>query len=126
MRSRDIHPASVRTPDQGEVLVARLASNPKGHVSEKERERQGEKVGEKKERRRRERKKERRKRERKRERRKEGKKERGTKKEGKRKKKDERWKWKWNLTEVSSHDEASSALKKKLPDNFAAWTPECS
>ena len=32
----------------------------------------------------------------------------------------------WNLTEVSGHDEAISALKKKLPVNFAAWTPECS
>ena len=33
-----------------------------------------------------------------------------------------RGKWKWNLTEVSSHDEAISA-QKKLPDNIAAWTP---
>ena len=36
------------------------------------------------------------------------------------------FRWKWNLTEVLSHDEASSALKKKLPPNFAAWTPGCS
>ena len=36
------------------------------------------------------------------------------------------WKWKWILTEVSSRDEAGSARKRKLPDNFAAWTPECS
>ena len=25
------------------------------------------------------------------------------------------WKWKWNLTEVTSHDETGSALQKKLP-----------
>ena len=30
------------------------------------------------------------------------------------------------LARISSHDEAVSARKKNLPDNFAAWTPECS
>ena len=39
---------------------------------------------------------------------------------------DQQWKWKWHLTEVSSHDEASSALKKKKLLLLAAWTPDCS
>ena len=29
-----------------------------------------------------------------------------------------KWKWKWNLTEVTSHDEAGSALRKKTADHL--------
>ena len=113
MRSKDIHPASVRTPDLGEVLVARLASNPEGHVSEKERD---------KERRRREEgEKERRREEGERERGKEGKKER--RKEERRKKGRERRKMKdGNGNGISRRSRVmmrQAQHKKKLPGNFA-------